>query len=258
MSMLERYRLLKTVCLLILISVLGSVHAQEVGYLVKEGEQLEKAMKDEEALVKYEEAVKLSPNDLRARTKCSEMYSVIGHRLTDKKKRSEYFNIARTHAEAALRQDSLDADANYAMALALSRLAVVGSVKEKIQYVRGIKTFADASLKADPDHVKALYTVGKWHHEVSGLGFAEKAALRIALGGMPPASLAEAIENFEKARRLAPSFVANYLALALAYRDSGQSDKAIELLQRMVRLPPKSQDDAGLKEEGKKLLQSLL
>ena len=120
--MLERYRLLKTVCLLILISVLGSVHAQEVGYLVKEGEQLEKAMKDEEALVKYEEAVKLSPNDLRARTKCSEMYSVIGHRLTDKKKRSEYFNIARTHAEAALRQDSLDADANYAMALALSQM----------------------------------------------------------------------------------------------------------------------------------------
>lgn len=254
----EQYRLLKVVFSLFLISVLGDVRAQEVGYLVKEGEQLEKAMKDEEALVKYEEAIRLSPNDLRALTKCSEMYSVIGHRLTDKKKRSEYFTIARTHAEAALRQDSLDADANYAMALALSRLAVVGSVKEKIQYVRGIKTHADASLKADPDHVKVLYTVGKWHHEVSGLGFAEKTALRIALGGMPPASLGEAIENFEKARRLAPSFVANYLALALAYRDSGQSDKAIELLQRMVRLPPKTQDDAGLKEEGKKLLQSLL
>jgi tetratricopeptide (TPR) repeat protein len=231
--------------------------SQDVDYLIKEGELLEKAMKDEEAVKKYQEALRLSPNDLKALVKTSEMNSIIGNRQKDKKKKEEYYNAARTYAESALKVNTTDADANYVMAMAMGRMALIKSGKEKVQKVRDIKKYADASLAANPKHFKALHILGKWHLEVTTLNFAEKAALKVVYGGLPEASLPLAILNFEKARAIDPWFILNYLELSKAYKENGQSDKAIEVLTKMQKLPPKTLDDAGYKAEGKKFLESL-
>lgn len=231
--------------------------SQDVNYLIKEGDDLVKAMKDEEAVKKYQEALKLSPNDLNALVRTSEMNSIIGNRQKDKKKKEEYYNAARTYAESAIKVSATDADANYVMALSMGRMALIKSGKEKVQHVKDIKKYADAALAANPNHFKSLHILGKWHLEVTMLNFAEKAALKVIYGGLPPASLPLAVLNFEKARAIDPWFVLNYLELAKAYKENGQSDKAIEVLTKMQKLPPKTQDDAGYKAEGKKLLESL-
>jgi tetratricopeptide (TPR) repeat protein len=236
----------------------GTTSAQDVAYLVSEGQQLQKAMKDEDALKKFQEALRIAPNDLAALVKASESNSIIGNRQTDDKRKRDYFKAARTYAESALKVDSAHAGANYAMAMAMGRMSLISSGKEKVQFVRDIKSYADACLKADPNHVRALHILGKWHSEVTNLNFAEKAALKLLYGGLPSSSYAEAIKAYEKARTLDPSFVLNYLELARAYRANGQSDKAIEVLTRMQRLPPKSADDPGYKAEGRKMLESLM
>ena len=64
-----------------------SILSQDVDYLIREGELLEKAMKDEEAVKKYQEALKISPNDLKALVKTSEMNSIIGNRQKEKKRK---------------------------------------------------------------------------------------------------------------------------------------------------------------------------
>ena len=231
--------------------------SQDVNYLIREGEQLEKAMKDEEAIKKYIEALKLSPNDIKSLVKTSEMNSIIGNRQKDKKKKEEYYNAARTYAESALKVNPADADANYVMSLAMGRMAMINSGKEKVKNVKEIKKYADSALAVSPNHFKALHILGKWHLEVTMLNFAEKAALKVMYGGLPPASLPMAILNFEKARGIDPWFILNYLELARAYKENGQSDKAIDVLNKMLKLPPKTQDDAGYKAEGKKMLESL-
>lgn len=243
---------------LLFIVLAGALRAQDVQYLIKQGSELEKAMKDEEALLKYLEALKLAPNDLRSLCKASELYSILGNRQQDKKKKMDYFKAAKTYASSALAQSSSDADANYAMAVAMGRMALISSGKEKVQNVRDIKKYCDAALLANPGHFRALHVLGKWHLEVTTLNFAEKAALKVIYGGLPPASLAQAIANFEKARTIDPGFVLNYLELAKAYKENGQSDKAIEVLNRMAKLPPKTADDPSYKAEGKKMLESLL
>ena len=238
--------------------LLPQARAQDVGYLVREGEQLQKSMKDEDALKKYQEALRLSPNDIAALVKASETNSILGNRQQDAKRKREFFTAARTYAESALKIDSAHAGANYVMAMAMGRMSLISGGKEKAQYVRDIKSHVDASLKADPNHARSLHILGKWHHEVTSLNFAEKAALKLVYGGLPSSSLSQAIQAYEKARSLDPSFVLNHLELAKAYRANGQSDKAIDVLTRMQRLPPKSADDAGYKAEGKKMLDSLL
>ena len=247
----------KTALLIFCLSAAFQSFSQDVNYLIKEGEQLEIAMKDEEAVKKYQEALKLSPNDLKALVKTSEMNSIIGNRQKDKKKKEEYYNAARTYAESALKVNATDADANYVMSMAMGRMAMIKSGKEKVQHVRDIKKYADAALASNPNHFKALHVLGKWHLEVTMLNFAEKAALKVIYGGLPEASLPLAVLNFEKARAIDPWFVLNYLELAKAYKENGQSDKAIEVLTKMQKLPPKTQDDPGYKAEGKKLLESL-
>ncbi len=233
-------------------------NAQDVAYLVSQGKDLEKQMKDADAMLKYLEALKLAPNDVPALCGASDMYCILGNRQTDKKKKVEYFNAARTYAATALKQSPSNADANYSMAVAMGRMALISSGKEKVQHVREIKKYCDAALAANPNHIRATHVMGKWHFEVSTLNFAEKAALKVIYGGLPPASLADAIKYFEKARSLDASFVLNYLELAKAYKENGQSDKAIEVLNRMQKLPPKTTDDPSYKAQGKKMLDSLL
>ena len=232
--------------------------AQDVAYLVKEGEELEKSQKENEALQKYLEALKLAPNDITALINASELYSVFGNREKEKKSKLDYYTAAKTYAESALKVNAANADANYVMAMSLGRMAMISSGKEKVNFVRDIKKYADEAIKINPSHAYAIHILGKWHYEVSNLNMAEKAALKVIYGGLPASSMQMAITNYEKARSLDPWFVLNYLELAKAYKENGQSDKAIEALTKMQKLPPKTKDDPGYKAEGKKLLESLL
>ncbi len=231
---------------------------QDVNYLVQEGNALEKSMKDDEALLKYTEALKLAPSDFSALVNTSRLYSITGARIKDKKKQVEYLQAARTYAASGLLVGQDSAQSHYVMALAMDKLALTAGGKEKATYLREVKKHADSTLLINPKHIGALHLLGKWNMEIATSSVTEKAALKVLYGGLPSASLQVSIINFEKAKQGDPWFVANYLELAKAYIANGQTDKAIEALNRMIKLPPRTADDAGLKTEGKKLLESLL
>ena len=241
-----------------LLAISFLANAQDVNYLLAEGAQLEKEMKDAEALKKYQEALQLSPTDIKALAKASEMNTVIGNRLTDKKSRQEYFDAATTFAQTALKVNDQDAEANYVMALALYRSSVNSGLKERMDAVKDIRKYLDRSLATDSGYFRSLHLLGKWNADVTGYSVPEKAALKVAFGGLPSTSYASAIELMEKCRRKNPNYLINYLDLAKAYKSNGQSDKAIEILNRLIKLPPRTADDNGYKADGKKLLESLL
>lgn len=250
--------MMRTILFFVFFLAACNLAAQDVGYLLNEGAQLEKEMKDADALKKYQEALQLAPTDPKALAKCSELNSMIGNREQDKKVKLEYFNAAKTYAETALKLNNKDADANYVMALALARSSAVGNIKDRMDLVKDIKAYLDKSLATDSTHYKALHLLGRWNADVNSYNVAEKAALKVAFGGLPSTSYAKAIELMEKSRRRNPNFLINYLDLAKAYKSNGQSDKAIEVLNKLIKLPPRTADDDGYKAEGKKLLESLL
>jgi len=241
-------------CLFLLIG--SHLTAQDVSYLLSEAEKFEKDKKDDDALKKYQEALTISPSDERSLFKCSELSSIIGNRQTDKKLKADYFTAARTYGETVVKQYPTSADAHYAMALALDK-SYTGT-KERLQKTGDILNHLNEALKIKPDHARSLYMMGKWNVEITGMNVAEKGALKTFYGGLPSASLPTAIDYFEKARKADPNYLLNYLDLAKAYKKNGQSDKAIEILNHLVKLPPRTADDNGYKAEGKALLESLL
>jgi tetratricopeptide (TPR) repeat protein len=229
--------------------------AQDVNVMLTEARQQESAFRETEAFLKYAGILKVQPSNLTALCKCSELCSRIGNRQKEKSQKTNYFKAAKNYAQGALRVNPNNADANFVMALALGRLSLISSGKEKIIVVNEIKQYAEKAISLDPYHFKAYHLLGKWNYEVSNLNAFERALAKLLYGGLPEASLEKSIVYYEKSRSLNPDFVLNYLELARAYHRQGERKKAIEMLTRMMPLPNNMLDDTRVKEEGKHLLQ---
>ncbi|MBI2730864.1 MAG: hypothetical protein HYX40_08960 [Sphingobacteriales bacterium] len=249
---------MKTITLLLSFLFITVVSfSQTVNDLFVKAEQYEKQLKEEEAYSIYKDIIKVEPRNIKALTMCSELASRIGKRQPDKTKSMDFYNAAKIYAQRALTVDSTNANANCAMAIAMGRMALISSGKEKVANVKEIKRYADVALKYDPKSFKAWHILGKWNYEVSNLNGLEKAAIKILYGGMPAASMNDAIKYYEKAKSLEPTFVLNLFELAKAYRKNGQDDKAIENITKLLKLPNRTAEDAWYKTEAKKMLEEL-
>jgi tetratricopeptide (TPR) repeat protein len=229
-------------------------YAQDPSILLKEAQQFELQMNENAAFQKYTECLRLQPNNLSIVCKCSELCSRIGNRQAEKAKKIDYFKAARTYANAALRMNPTNSEANFVMAFALGRLTLIASGRERIGAVKEIQYYAEASIKEDSNNFKPYHVLGKWNYEVSDLSLTERSLAKWFYGGLPPASLQKAIENYEKCLSLSPNFLLNYLELSKAYYRNGQRKRATELLTKMLTLPNRMADDPRIKEEGKQLL----
>lgn len=228
--------------------------AQTVGELVGQAQQLEKEMKETAALDKYKVILKLQPVNLTALCRASVLSAREGDRQASKAAKLAYYKLARNYAEAALQQDPNDAEANYAMAVVLGRMALIAGAKEKVAASRDVKKYADLAVKINPNFAHAYHLLGKWNYEVDHLNPVEKTIANMLFGGLPQASINDAIANYEKCRSLDPGFILNYYDLAKAYKANGEVQKAIEALKKAIALPVKMQDDPKIKENCKKLL----
>jgi len=228
--------------------------AQDITVLTQEAEKLEAALNEKAALEKFQQVIKLQPANVHALTKCSELCSRIGNREPSAKVRITYYETAQKFAALALKIDPVNSAANCMMAIALGRVSLEKSGKEKVKAAKEIKKYVDIALKNDPQNYKAWHVLGRWNYEISDLGFIEKAAVNVLFGGMPKASFKNAVQAFEKAKVLSTGFVLNYFELAKAYKKNGQKKNAIASLNTMLQLPNSTEDDEASKTKARKLL----
>ncbi|MGX5820540.1 hypothetical protein ACWKWU_20250 [Chitinophaga lutea] len=231
--------------------------AQSADELLAQAQQLEKQMKETEALEKYREFLQVSPGHVEAFTQSSLLAGREGARQKEKAAKLDYFNNAKIYAFEALKVAPENPEANYAMAVALGRIGMLSGAKEKVAAFKEVKKYIDLALKFKPEYGEAYNLLGKWNYEIYNFGSIEKAAAKVLFGGVPPGSIEEAIANYEKCAKLKPSFVVNYLDLATALRQNNQETQAMEVLNKGVRMRPIYQDDPGYRAEMKKLLDAM-
>jgi tetratricopeptide (TPR) repeat protein len=230
------------------------VFSQDLNQLLKEAQQQESLLHENEAFLKYAEVVKLDPGNLVALCKCSELSSRIGARQADKEKMRPYFIAARNYATSALRVNQNSSEANCAMALALGRISLVAGTRERVILAKDVKDYADNAIRLDPNNFRAYHILGRWYYDVSNLNLAEKSFARVFYGKLPSASLEEAIVCFEKSRDLKPGFILNYYELARSYHRMDEDKKAIANLHILLNLPNMIYDDTRIKVIARQLL----
>lgn len=225
--------------------------------LIEEARSLERQFKTDDAINKYFEYLGTDQKNRTILLRIVELYCMKGNETESESDRLKLYQSATKTANDLWQIDSTSADAHYAKALVMGRMISFASVKEKAQMTKSIKDEVDKALKIDPSHLKSLYTLAKWHDEVSSLNPAAKAAMKVFFGGLPPASSEEALLLYKKIRELSPSFIANNLDYALILKKNGRSDLAIEVLTAQMKYPVKTKEDQLLKEKSKQLLTSL-
>ncbi|HEU4555020.1 MAG TPA: hypothetical protein VFS25_19370 [Chitinophaga sp.] len=245
------------VAALLLLFSAGALYAQSVDELLEQAKTLEKQMKEADALAKYKEVLKAQPQQVAALIGASELSSREGNRQKEKEDKARYFNEAREYAVEALKIAPNNADANYAMSVALGRLALISGAKEKVAASRDVKKYAELAIKFNPNFGQAYHVLGKWNYEVANLSFLERNAAKALFGGLPDGSMEQAIANYEKCRKLAPGFILNYYELARAYNKTDQQTLAMDVLRKAITLRPVTQDDPGIKAECKKMLEEM-
>ena len=228
--------------------------AQDITSVINEANRLEALPNEKAAFQKFKDALKLQPTNLSALCKCSELCSRIGNREADAKSRDNYYAAAVIYAKTALKISPTNDEANTAMAIAVGRTILIKSGKEKIAAVKDIKHYADIALKTNAQNFKAWHILGKWNYEVSNLNMMERAAAKVFFGGLPDASLKNAIASYEKAKAIKPAFLLNYIELARAYNRNGESEKAMAQLNKLMQLPYQTEDDPRIKTEAQKLI----
>lgn len=249
---------MKNTITILLFFITALVNAQDVNVLLKEASNLEKQLKESEALEKYKQIVSIDSTTMIALVKCTEINCSIGARQTDKNTKANYYNTAKTYAQKALAVDANNSDANYAMALVAGKLTEIEQEKKQLtEYVRETKVYGDKAVALNPNNAKANYVVGKWHYEMVTLSWLKRAAVKTLYGGLPKADIDSAAFYMEKCRTLDQYFARNYLDLAKVYQYKNQPSNELEVLNKLVKLPNRTPDDAALKEDGKKMLEQI-
>jgi tetratricopeptide (TPR) repeat protein len=222
--------------------------------MIYEAERLE-ALPNEKAAFEYFKIInKKFPGNVYVLTKCSELCSRIGNRESDPKSRDTYYQAGIIYAKQALKIDPKSDDAHVSYAIALGRTSLLKGSKAKIADAKEIKNHADIALKINPSNFKAWHIIGKWNFEVSNLSMFERAATKVFYGGLPGATLMNAIIAYEKARSLKTGFLLNHLELAKAYKRNDDDKKAIASLKQILSLPGQTEDDPRIKKEANMLL----
>lgn len=229
--------------LFLLFSLSAFAQSTLVTSMLKEAKLLDQQAREEEALQVYLKVLQADTRNFEATWNASFLYAKIGNRQTDLSEKKTYFNTSKQYAEKALQLNATDADANYAMAVAMGRMALISPPKEKVAASRDIKKYAELAIRYNPAHSGAYHVLGLWNYEVANLNFAERSAAKYLFGGIPEGTLEQAIMNFVKAIKLDPHYILYYLDLARALKTGQYQAEAIKTLDKALTLQPVTEDD---------------
>mgnify|MGYP000370215140 CR=1 FL=1 len=246
---------MKSLFFIVVLFVALFVKAQDVTMLIADGLKCEQQLKDTQAIKKYIQALSIQPSNIKAAIKCAEMSCSIGARQVNENSKRKYYTDAKNYIDAALKLSPEDADANYITALVYDQLTGLENSTEKTaEYIKNTKMYADKALTINPNHGRAWHIIGKWYYEVLNLNSVKKAAIKLLYGGLPKATIEDAIAAFEKCKTLEPYFAVNYLEMARTYYYNNQYEKTLTALEQCIKCPSLSSNDRAIKEEAKQLL----
>ena len=253
-----KLRFKELIFLSVLVFFSTQILAQDNAVLLKEAQNLELKFDEAGALEKYKQLAANDPSNIHVLVKCVELNCSIGNRQKDKAIKLQYFQAAQDFAQQAYAKDSMNADACYSKALVAIRMSEVDDDNKRlVEDIRQIKIYSDKALAANANHARANYLLGKWHFELIQAGWLKKSAIKNFYNKIPDTQVDSATYFMEKCRSIEPYYALNYLDLAKVYDYDHQREKAIEVLEKLVKLPNRAFDDAAIKDEGKRMLATM-
>jgi tetratricopeptide (TPR) repeat protein len=205
---------------------------------------LANSFKDSEALAVYQEILKIIPTHYLALWQAAVLSVKIGARYSDETRKSAYFDAARQYADRALILRPEGGESNYAVALALFNQATLYRAGARLTAFRDLRSHVYLATKYRPDLPEAWQLLGRWQYRVAHYNLLERIYSKLILGDVPDGGDShEAMDDLEKARKLAPQNLQFCYDLARMCRYQGRRRRAIEVLRDAEKIPPITSED---------------
>lgn len=235
----------------------GGVAHADVAELVREGDALDAKLDNASALEKYLEAERLGAKDADTLYRISRQYALSMNDAASEDRERELGEKALEYSLRAVEADPDHAKAQLSVAICYGRMVRFVGARTKVEYSRLIKEYAERGLKLDPSDSYAWHILGAWNYELAQMGMLTRAVVKVVYGGMPDASLEEAVRMFRKATQLAPDRVSHHVELGRAYAALGRKAEARAELQKGLALPAREKDDPESKRRATEALAEL-
>ena len=238
----------RTTCVLFSLACNAAFAANpQVEQLIMQGDAEVKAMHAEAALALFDQAAKADPNDVEILLRTSQQCSNLIALAKTPAAATAYATRSLEEAKQAVAIAPENPKAHLALAVAYGRLTDLVDNRTKVEYSRYVKAEAEKTVVLDPKEDFAYHVLGRWNYSVATLNTVLKLIARFVYGGMPDASLEEAVRDYRKAIELAPQRVIHHHELARTYLALGQPEEARKEWEKELTL--KAEDTEGVNDQ---------
>jgi len=250
---------MKKLCFLLMVFLYSFSLAQmDINRNIMEGDSLYKLFNYKDALNAYLEGYKIDSCNYDVNWKSSRVYIDIGETFKNNKERNANFKKGEFFARRAIQIDSTGSKGHLYLSIALGRIALDASAKERIKLSKEIKNEVDLAIAYNPNDDIAFHVLGRWNRKLANLSWIERGFANLFLGGVPKeASNENAVKCFLKSIVLNPNHINHHLELAMTYESMKQKEKAIEEYQKCMELPETEFDDDQYKKTAQERLKKL-
>ena len=245
---------MKISCLFLLTASLA--FSQTAAEWIKKGDDLDASRKTKEALEAYQKADALQPDQAPVLIKIAKQYGDLMPSLKGTA-RKEAAQKSLEYSRKAVAIAPKLSDAHLALALSLGKSTEFLGNKQKLEASREIKSAAEQALKLDPKSDYAHHMLGRWHQEIAAIGGPTRLLAKVVYGSVPQGSYQEALDHFEKARKINSNRLIHQIEYGRTLAMMGKETDAKRELKKGLAMPNREADDAESKVRGQATLNDI-
>ena len=143
------------------------------------------------------------------------------------------------------------------LASALEKLASDKSGSERIKLLNQSRTAAEKAVEIDPGEDIGHHLLGRWHRQMTNIGWLTKAFSKVFVVSTPPATFENAVDHFTRAISINPNYISHYLELGKTYVFLEKWAQAGEAFNKAVEMPVTEKSDSKYQRDSRHYLQLL-
>lgn len=209
------------------------------------------------ALELFQALARERPDDPFLLQKIARQYSDLVVDLPNAAEQKASVERALDYARRAVALAPDQAENVLSVAICLGKLALYSGPRDQVRYSRLMREETVRALALDPNYAWAHHVLGRWHYEVADLGVTARWFVRIFYGGLPDASVAEAVRHLERAVALEPDQLTHHLELGFACLAAREPDRARAAFAAGLALPSREKHDEAAKARARAALAKL-
>ena len=239
--------------------LIGGESADPIHEMLSEAATLYENGNEEKALRLYSDILQRAPRNYEALWNSSLLTTRKGQRQQNSTDEVFYYEKAREIARTCMRYHPNKPRSYYVYGIATAALVDdMPNSSERFKLIWKIKEYADKAVEMDPDYAPAWHLLGVWHSKLSKISTAERFAARLLYGRLPDgASKEKAEEYLLRSIRMEPDEILFQLDLGQHHQEFGEHSKAVPILEQVLAMNPKSENDHHYQREARERLESL-